>query len=179
MLRGLGLRESNSVCGRAIQKPNGGNPRDANDYSHDQKLDGGYSSITSQSRPDYNTKNRPRRPRIVKVLDVAETAGGRSGKFIQFKTRLHPWTTIKVSYRSQKCFFKWNPKMMNFEIWSKNCWSVKNAFKNGRLISTRCKMIEVLTDTFWRILCVWKTLNILKRLRLICHFLKKWSFRIF
>ena len=99
MLRGLGLRESNSVCGRAIQKENAGNPRDAKDYSHDQKLDGGDSSITSQSRPDTNNKHRPRRPRIVRCLDVAETAG-RSGKFIQFKTRLHPWTTIKVSYQS-------------------------------------------------------------------------------
>ena len=38
MLRGLGLRGSNSVCGRAIQKEPP--PQDAEHYSHDQILDG-------------------------------------------------------------------------------------------------------------------------------------------
>lgn len=82
MLRGLGLRESNSVCGRAIQKENGGNPRDAKDYSHDQKLDGGNSSTTSQSRPDKIASSIGlRKQRIVRCLDVAETPG-RPGKYI-------------------------------------------------------------------------------------------------
>ena len=93
MLRGL--RGSNSVCGRIIQKEN----FPLNDNTDD--LAGEDSQNMSQSQTlqnlDGSTAKRKRKRRIVRVLDVAESARCGHEKFIPFSERLHPWTTIKVS----------------------------------------------------------------------------------
>jgi hypothetical protein len=96
MLRGLGLRGSNSVCGRAIQKEPP--PQDAVNYSHDQILDGLSSTPSSSTHlADQAPGRRTRRPRIVHVLDVAACADTHSDVYVEFTSRMHAWTTIKVS----------------------------------------------------------------------------------
>ena len=88
MLRGL--RRSNSVCGRIIQKENFSLNDNTNDLA-------GEDEQTLQDLNESNPTERKRKRRIVEVLDVAESARCGHEKFIPFTERLHPWTTIKVS----------------------------------------------------------------------------------
>jgi hypothetical protein len=44
---------------------------------------------------------RKRERRIVKVLNLIESAKSGIEKYIKFTQRLHPWTTIKVRLRFQ------------------------------------------------------------------------------
>lgn len=99
MLRGL--RGSNSVCARIIQ-------RDGFSRSPDTAGDSaGENSLSSRGR---NTGRAPRQPKrrrarwTVRVLDVAESARCGQEKFIPFEERLHPWTSIKV--RTKSCYFR-------------------------------------------------------------------------
>jgi hypothetical protein len=47
---------------------------------------------------------RKRERRIVKVLNLIESAKSGIEKYIKFTQRLHPWTTIKVRLRFQNLF---------------------------------------------------------------------------
>ena len=88
MLRGL--RGSNSVCGRIIQKENFSLNDNTNDFA-------GEDEQTLQDLNESNPTERKRKRRIVQVLDVAESARCGHEKFIPFTERLHPWISIKVS----------------------------------------------------------------------------------
>ena len=87
MLRDLEFRGSNSVCGRAIQRVH--NP------DQDLTLD-----IHSPTKPKALPSQKKLGRREVQVLDLADSQRVGADVFIQFKHRLHPWTTIRVSASS-------------------------------------------------------------------------------
>jgi len=96
MLRGL--RGSNSVCGRIIQKENFSLNDNANALAGEDSQDTSQTqTLQNANESNTGTTGRKRKRRIVQVLDVAESARCGHEKFIPFKERLHPWTTIKVS----------------------------------------------------------------------------------
>ena len=96
MLRGL--RKGNSVCGRIIQKENFSFNDTVDGLAGEDTLDTSQTQTLQNANESNTGTNRPKRKRrIVQVLDVAEKAKAGHEKFIPFKERLHPWTTIKVS----------------------------------------------------------------------------------
>ena len=93
-----GLRGSNSVCGRIIQKENFSFNDNANAITGEDSQDTPQTqTLQSANESNTGTTGRKRKRRIAQVLDVAESARCGHEKFIPFKERLHPWTTIKVS----------------------------------------------------------------------------------
>lgn len=89
-----GLRVSNSVCGRIIQKEEISQQDTAEDIIESDNSPTKFP--VQQSNDDQNMKRKPQR-RIVKVLNLIESAKSGVEKYIKFTQRLHPWTTIKVS----------------------------------------------------------------------------------
>jgi len=115
MLRGLQLRGS-TVCGRTIAKDK--------DADHDQQGNSASSRfmISDNESPPKQQVAKPKltnsgllaKPskRVVRVLDLKDSAKSNEELFLQFKSRLHPWTTIKVSHR-KKIYFR---EICKFEI---------------------------------------------------------------
>lgn len=103
-----GLRVSNSVCGRIIQKEEISQQDTAEDIIESDNSP--TKSPVQQSDENLNMKRKPQR-RIVKVLNLIESAKSGVEKYIKFTQRLHPWTTIKVSIHHSISFiyFKLKP----------------------------------------------------------------------
>lgn len=102
MLRGLGLRGSNSVCGRFIQRDS--QPKLPSSNSKDLLFDEASPiKIKDSNTKEFNV-NMPKR-RTVKVLDLKESSKSNKDVYINFKKRLHPWTTIKVGIEFYKILF--------------------------------------------------------------------------
>lgn len=94
-----GLRVSNSVCGRIIQKEEISQQDTAEDI-----MESDNSPTKSPQAQIHSNMKRKRERRIVKVLNLIESAKSGIEKYIKFTQRLHPWTTIKVRLRFQNLF---------------------------------------------------------------------------